>query len=134
MNQQGYILPFCLLFLLLISTLSLAVITQNYWQKNLAEHVIDHQQKQANIIATVSDFFNNKQYSPQAGCTVTWQDFDQVWQQLATGEKYCLTKQGGVRLRYIQIIYPEKQPQQFAIIARADDQSAWQAFLIRIAN
>jgi len=131
MNQRGYILPFCLLFLLLICTLSLTLITHNHWQQRLTQLVMLHKKQEMNIIATVSQFFNDQKDFSQASCIWDWQQFDQVWQQLTAGEKNCTAKQGNVILRYMLITHAEKQPEQFAVIARTDTQSVWQQFRIQ---
>lgn len=131
MNQRGYILPFCLLFLSLMCTLILTLITHNHWQQRLTALFIRHQQQEANVTATVSQFFNEQKDFAGASCIWDWQQFDQVWQQLEVEENVCIAKPGNVTLRYMHITHAEKEPEQFAVIARTDTQSAWQRFRIR---
>lgn len=134
MNQRGYILPCCLLFLSLICMLSLTLITSNHWQQRLAQLLILHKQNEANVTATVSQFFNEQKDFSGASCIIDWQQFDQVWQQLTTEGNYCAAKQGHVTLHYLLITHATTEPEQFAVIARTDTQSTWQRFRIRKSN
>lgn len=128
MKQSGYILPFCLLFIALLSLLSLTLLNYDHWQQRLTAMHIAHQQNEISVYAAVSQFFTEKKDFTQDTCTLDWHQADTVWQKLISGEYGCMTQQGKVKLRYIVLSHAAQEPIPVAIIARMDSHSAWQPF------
>lgn len=131
MNQRGYILPFCLLFLTLICLISLTLITQNNWQQRLTAMLLTHTQKDININYAVSQWLAEKKDFAEDTCKLDWQQADTVWQKLMAGETCCFLQRGTITLRYMVMTHVEKEPEQVAIIARTNNTSAWQQFSIQ---
>lgn len=132
MNQHGYILPACLLFLTLICLVSLTIITQTNWQQRLTAMLLTHTQKDITINSVVSQWLAEKKDFAQDSCKLDWQQTDKVWQKLMDGETCCLLQRGTVTIRYMIITHDTQESEKIALIAHSKTAETWKQFFIQV--